>query len=64
MRQLQGFRIREEGDHFVLSLQDGEGDIEEFGATAEQVDGIIEALDDLFSQYVDDDGPPASVPRQ
>lgn len=52
MKQLTGFGIRiGEDDQFVIRIDDNEGGSQELSASAEQVDAIIEALDDLLSEF-------------
>jgi len=55
MKQLSGFDIRHvEDDQFLLRLQDSDGGTAEYRASAEQVDAVIDALDDLLSEFEED----------
>ena len=52
MKQMTGFGIRiGDDDQFVIRIDDDAGGSQELSATAEQVDAIIEALDDLLSDF-------------
>lgn len=65
MKALTGFGIRiGDDDQFVIRIDDDAGGSQELSASAEQVDAIIEALDDLLSDFEEEafevaDFPPA-----
>ena len=54
MRQLVGFNISVRDTDFLLEITDDTGQVTELSASAEQLDLVIDALDDLLG--VDDDG--------
>jgi len=55
MKQLTGFGItHQEDDQFLLRLEDDGGGVVEYRASAEQVDAVIDALDDLLSEFEED----------
>ena len=45
--------VKPQGDGYLLSLQDASGKTTELTATAEQLDAMIDAIDDLLAE--DDD---------
>ena len=51
-KTLSTFRVESRGDGYSLHIEDDAGETIEFEATAEQLDIIVEALDDLLG---DDD---------
>lgn len=52
MKQLTRFSISDhEGDQFLLRLEDDSGETVEYLASPEQIDAVIEALDDLLSDF-------------
>ena len=53
MRQLAGFNITVRDTDFVLEIVDDTGQVTELSASAEQLDLVINALDDLLVE--DDD---------
>ncbi|MEO8115349.1 MAG: hypothetical protein ABI655_13265 [Phenylobacterium sp.] len=57
MRKLARFAITVREEDFVLHLVDEAGETEEFETSAEQLDRVIDALDDLLSEDDDDDEP-------
>jgi hypothetical protein len=48
MRQLARFSISVREDDFVLHLEDETGEAFDFAASPEQLDGVIDALDELL----------------
>ena len=68
MRQLAKFSISVREEDFVLHLEDETGQAEDFAASPEQLDAVIDALDDLLSENeedvfeVEDDGPTYQKP--
>ncbi len=55
MKQLTRFTITYgDDDQFLLQLTDGDGQVAEYAASAEQIDAVIEALDDLLSEFEED----------
>jgi hypothetical protein len=52
MKKLVHFTIRADDEEtYVLRLEDDVGDVLELGASPEQIDTIIDALDDLLSEH-------------
>lgn len=47
MKQLANFAIEVRETDFVLRLTDSRGDVVEFASSAEQLDQVIDALNDL-----------------
>ena len=54
MRQLAKFAIDVRETDFVLRLSDESGEVSEFQASAEQLELVIEALNDLMAPEDDD----------
>jgi len=53
MRQLAGFNISVRDTDFLLEITDDTGQVTELAASAEQLELVIEALDELLGE---DDG--------
>jgi hypothetical protein len=49
-KTLSRFGIETKGEGFSLHIEDDAGEVIEFDATAEQIDLIVEALDDLLDE--------------
>jgi hypothetical protein len=54
MRQLAKFSISVRERDFVLHFEDDAGQAMAFAASPEQLDAVIDALDDLFSEDEED----------
>jgi hypothetical protein len=54
MRQLAKFAIEVRTNDFVLRLTDDDGEVTEFEASAEQLDLVIAAFNDLMDEVEDD----------
>jgi hypothetical protein len=50
MKTLSRFAITPRGDDFVLRLEEDGGEAAEFVATADQLDALIEAADELLDE--------------
>ena len=50
MRQLAKFAIEVRINDFVLRLTDEEGEVTEFASSAEQLEEVIDAFDDLMTE--------------
>ena len=56
MKQLAKFAIEVRTNDFVLRLTDGDGEVTEFASSAEQLDEVIDAFNDLMADAeVDED---------
>lgn len=55
MKQLTKFSIEVRMNDFVLRLTDDDGDVVEFSTSAEQLDQVIDALNDLMDEADADD---------
>ena len=56
MKQLTKFAVEVRMNDFVLRLTDGDGEVVEFATSAEQLDQVIEALNDLMEEVDTDEG--------
>jgi len=54
MKQLAKFAIDVRETDFILRLTDESGEVSEFSASAEQLDLVIDALNDLMASEEDD----------
>ncbi|WP_176695910.1 hypothetical protein [Phenylobacterium immobile] len=54
MKQLTNFAIEIRANDYVLRLTDEDGQVAEFAASADQVDLVIEAFNDLIEEMDDD----------
>lgn len=50
MPKLSQFRVRPDGEDFIMEIEDEQGQTLKISATAEQLDTIIDALDDILSE--------------
>jgi hypothetical protein len=50
MKQLAKFAIEVRTNDFVLRLTDDEGEVVEFASSAEQLDQVIEAFNELMAE--------------
>jgi hypothetical protein len=55
MRQLAKFAVEVRLNDFVLRLTDDNGDVVEFQSSAEQLDQVIDALNDLMAEAATDE---------
>jgi hypothetical protein len=55
MKQLTKFAIEVRANDFVLRLTDDEGEVAEFASSAEQLDQVIDAFNDLMEEAEGDD---------
>lgn len=55
MRQLAKFAVEVRLNDFVLRLTDEAGDVVEFQSSAEQLDQVIDALNDLMAEAETDE---------
>jgi hypothetical protein len=55
MKQLSKFAIEVRETDFVLRLTDDDGEVIEFASSADQLDLVIEAFNDLMAEAEDDD---------
>ena len=55
MKQLAKFEIEVRANDFVLRLTDDEGDVTEFASSAEALDQVIDAFNDLMAEAEGDD---------
>jgi len=55
MKQLAKFAIEVRANDFVLRLTDDDGDVVEFSSSAEQLDQVIDAFNDLMAEAEEDD---------
>lgn len=55
MKQLTKFAIEVRMTDFVLRLTDDEGEVVEFATSAEQLDLVVEALNDLMEEVEEDE---------
>lgn len=56
MKQLAKFEIEVRTNDFVLRLTDDEGDVTEFASSAEALDQVIDAFNDLMADAeIEDD---------
>jgi hypothetical protein len=56
MKQLTTFAIEVRPNDFVLRLTDDAGEVVEFASSAEQLDQVIDAFNDLMAEADTDDG--------
>jgi hypothetical protein len=49
-KTLSRFTIETKGEDFTLHIEDDAGEVIAFDATAEQIDLIVEALDDILDE--------------
>lgn len=54
MKQLSKFTLEVRETDFVLRLTDDDGDVVEFASSADQLDQVIDAFNDLMAEAVDD----------
>jgi hypothetical protein len=54
MRQLAKFSISIREEDFVLHLEDDTGQSQDYAASPEQLDAVIDALDELLSENEED----------
>ena len=54
-KTLSTFTVRRSGDGYSLHIEDSAGELIEFEATADQIDLIAEALEDLLEEDDDED---------
>ncbi|MBS0360976.1 MAG: hypothetical protein JSR98_06320 [Proteobacteria bacterium] len=54
MKQLAKFDIEVRANDFVLRLTDDDGHVAEFASSAEQLDQVIDAFNDLMAELEDD----------
>ncbi len=55
MKQLAKFEIEVRANDFVLRLVDEDGDVVEFASSAERLDQVIDAFNDLMEEVEDED---------
>ena len=55
MKQLAKFEIEVRTNDFVLRLTDDDGDVAEFASSAEQLDEVIGAFNDLMDEVEDEE---------
>ncbi|WP_293371569.1 hypothetical protein [Phenylobacterium sp.] len=55
MKQLSKFAIEVRETDFVLRLTDDEGEVVEFATSADQLDLVIDAFNDLMAEALDDE---------
>ena len=55
MKQLSKFAIEVRTNDFVLRLTDDEGEVTEFASSAEQLDQVIDAFNDLMAEAEPDE---------
>ncbi|MCR5878918.1 hypothetical protein [Phenylobacterium sp. J367] len=55
MKQLSNFTIEIRTNDFVLRLTDDEGEVTEFASSAEQLDRVIDAFNDLMDEADEDE---------
>jgi hypothetical protein len=56
MKQLSKFAIEVRETDFVLRLTDDDGEVVEFASSADQLDLVIDAFNDLVAEADDEDG--------
>jgi len=54
-KTLSTFTVRRAGDGYTLHIEDSAGELIEFEATADQLDVIAEALEDLLEEDEEED---------
>lgn len=55
MKQLAKFAIEVRTNDFVLRLTDDDGEVVEFASSADQLDQVIDAFNELMHEAEDDD---------
>ena len=55
MKQLAKFAIEVRTNDFVLRLTDDDGEVAEFASSAEQIDQVIDAFNDLMAEAEPED---------
>jgi hypothetical protein len=55
MKQLANFTIEVRATDFILRLTDDEGEVVEFSSSAEKIDQVIEAFNDLMAEAEPDE---------
>lgn len=55
MKRLAKFEIEVRTNDFLLRLTDDDGDVVEFASSAEQLDQVVDAFNDLMHEAEDED---------